>query len=807
MPSGITPRPPLISTKTHPQVSSNTNTPDTNHYAALILQSRASKLNKWGHTSNIPSNLSTSSTPTSVRRNQSHHIRRGSADVRGKQSNLSTNNESLRRMRTVSVVEPPSDLSYKYLSHNYETLNSDDKDVQWVDWLDEYQRMKEAKLKSDQIQASNETLTPHSLKANKPLPPSPSSSHRQLQHHRSFTSFSKEKEKDNERPKYLRLPINSTPNQSNQPELKRKKSHQLGAKIESWWSAVKTNFLSSSINNNNDNYNDHDDDNHNKDYNDNINDNNEFDNDLKYNHSPPPSLSLPDFINPFQNIPNHYLESEKEAKSSNSTKSLLTAQLQNNSKSTNTLTALGINTGTAPSVNRQASLPKSESFPKHFLTEENEFENINSSGNSRNFNNIKGMPVSVMQNQIKIRLQSAKDQANGELEWVSQQITEYVEKELKKKKEDLELNFDESEVPLSLNDSPTDSSLGVDNQQSHASQQFHPSSYSSSPKLSNFKGVPMPRKSSISHRSIQNVGVPSSSPIRKISTHNLDLLKNSPTSISPRRASIRRVSHMQNHGSPSSSRSPSRSRSPMMFNNNDNVNPMKAELDDDLDMDCEHNKFMKVLQDLILISQEIIDTPLSVYISDANLCRSTVQRARQLGSQWDLNPGWDGRQWYIQFLLAVAGLSRIVEWWEAEKGFWNFDESDDENDPIRFVVRGEDNNTWIRNADELSPKPSLILKNDGSYYGNNNNFYKPDTPSSPISSPQHSLLSKSLNPKYSTNSMDKIDNDDSQQLNKSRPVDLDKAVVVERNLNILVDLSLDDAKFQFIAPSWGDVVG
>jgi len=42
-------------------------------------------------------------------------------------------------------------------------------------------------------------------------------------------------------------------------------------------------------------------------------------------------------------------------------------------------------------------------------------------------------------------------------------------------------------------------------------------------------------------------------------------------------------------------------------------------------------------------------------------------------------------------LLAVASLSRVVEWWEAEKQFWNFDEKDDEQDePLMFVTKPAD---------------------------------------------------------------------------------------------------------------------
>lgn len=653
------PRPPLVSTKSQPVVKSPVSaTPDTNHYAALILQSRAVKLNKWRNSSNVPSGLSSSVTPSSMRRNQSHHIRRGSADVRSQQSLTPNPNEPLRRMRTVSVVEPSFEHHLHRTSSVPQNPSSKDRDVKWVDWLEEYQQMKEAKIKSDQIQASSETLTLKSFQQS-PLIRSPSStqpksplvSYQQHpdfhfpQHKPSSTSLSTDI-----KPKYLGPPTTtslSPASSISRPELRRKKSHQLGAKIESWWSAVKTNFLSGAPKP----------------------EEKDIDRMPMYGHKGKepeqlPPLTLPDFTDPFSSIPSEYFgtESSSEVRSPNTQQSLLTAQLrgqtspQSNEQQSDapirgSLTALGINTGTAPIVNSQAQLPKTESLPKNYFGDNSDSDHRQPS--------VQGMPISVMQSQIKARLTNAKEQANREVQWVTNQVTEYVENELRKNnRDDDEENevVDDNEVALSLNDSPTASSLGVDTL---------PSSYSNLG-----IGVPMPRKSSMSRRF--SASYAPSSPIRKISMHNLDLLKqaSSPVSISPHRASVRsrRVSHIPSRyrqRSLSSSRSPSRTRSPPPT-----TIANRADLDDDLD-DLENeqeneDEFMKVLQDLILIGQETIDTPLSTYISNPELCRSTVQHARQLGGKWDANPAWDGRQWYIQFLLAVAGLSRIVEWWEGE---------------------------------------------------------------------------------------------------------------------------------------------
>jgi serine/threonine-protein kinase RIM15 len=55
-------------------------------------------------------------------------------------------------------------------------------------------------------------------------------------------------------------------------------------------------------------------------------------------------------------------------------------------------------------------------------------------------------------------------------------------------------------------------------------------------------------------------------------------------------------------------------------------------------------------------------------------------------------------------LLAVASLSRVVEWWEAEKQFWNFNDNEDEQDePLMFVTKP---------AEEPGSLPSDIADSD-----------------------------------------------------------------------------------------------
>lgn len=79
------------------------------------------------------------------------------------------------------------------------------------------------------------------------------------------------------------------------------------------------------------------------------------------------------------------------------------------------------------------------------------------------------------------------------------------------------------------------------------------------------------------------------------------------------------------------------------------------------------DQFMATLHDVISIATDILDTPITNLIAEPNTCADFVKKVQNVGRAWDEHPDWQGRGWYVQLLLAVAGLSRVVEWWEAEK--------------------------------------------------------------------------------------------------------------------------------------------
>ncbi|KAJ1028772.1 hypothetical protein NDA16_001937 [Ustilago loliicola] len=100
--------------------------------------------------------------------------------------------------------------------------------------------------------------------------------------------------------------------------------------------------------------------------------------------------------------------------------------------------------------------------------------------------------------------------------------------------------------------------------------------------------------------------------------------------------------------------------------------------------------WIQPLEELVGVAMEVLDVSINSLIVRPGSCSQLISRIQGIGRMWDEHPEWAGRGWFIQILLAVAGLSRVVEWWEAEKGFWNFNDEDEQDaEPIRFILGGQ----------------------------------------------------------------------------------------------------------------------
>ncbi|KIY67931.1 hypothetical protein CYLTODRAFT_490178 [Cylindrobasidium torrendii FP15055 ss-10] len=150
-----------------------------------------------------------------------------------------------------------------------------------------------------------------------------------------------------------------------------------------------------------------------------------------------------------------------------------------------------------------------------------------------------------------------------------------------------------------------------------------------------------------------------------------------------------------------SSRSTSRSRSPLpnlqthaSFSDYSSSNRRSSRVMSDDTAD----PIMAALYELISIATQITDMSIAALTAQPKSCESLVQRVQTIGRAWDDHPDWHGRNWYVQVLLAIAGLSRVLEWWEAEKQFWNFDDNDEMDEPLTFVMKPPD--------DSVPPAPT-----------------------------------------------------------------------------------------------------
>lgn len=290
-----------------------------------------------------------------------------------------------------------------------------------------------------------------------------------------------------------------------------------------------------------------------------------------------------------------------------------------------------------------------------------------------------------------------------------------------------------------------------------------------------------------------------------------------PRSDSPRRASLqkraRRLTSVprnsdrrpSNPGSNTSSRSNSlsRSRSPMppglRHASHGSRSPGLASNATFArsDPDLAQSAFIVLLQEITSVASEILDTTISKLTAKPGVCAEYIAKVQQIGEAWNDNPELPCRGWYVQLLLAVAGLSRVVEWWEAEKGFWTFDDAAEiDSEPILFVSKP--------NAEEDSP----VVRGRGESVSS-----VPSTSALGPPAPKWSPLGISLGDE--NDAMEVLAEERTRQESvaagesevKQRADDLRQAVEAIRSQTLLMELSLDGQLLQYLSSAWQDLVG
>jgi serine/threonine-protein kinase RIM15 len=226
---------------------------------------------------------------------------------------------------------------------------------------------------------------------------------------------------------------------------------------------------------------------------------------------------------------------------------------------------------------------------------------------------------------------------------------------------------------------------------------------------------------------------------------------------------------------------------------------------------------MNVLYALIGVATDVLEMSVAQLTAKPKACEDIVQRVQAIGKAWDDHPDWHGRNWYVQVLLAIASLSRVVEWWQAEQSFWNFNQDGGEEDePLQFVTK-------ILDEDDASTTPPLpeVTPIAPEQAGDSR-----DSNALRLLSPEdESRLRLSRPPSSGKRSRDEKDvtqalQDKEQEISRmSKPVDTvesARVLATERlrlqaetaqNRNIVMELSLDGEHFIWVNYAWQYIVG
>lgn len=222
---------------------------------------------------------------------------------------------------------------------------------------------------------------------------------------------------------------------------------------------------------------------------------------------------------------------------------------------------------------------------------------------------------------------------------------------------------------------------------------------------------------------------------------------------------------------------------------------------------------MTTLYDIITVATDVMEMSISQLTADPKICERLVTRVQNIGKVWDEHPDWHGRNWYVQVLLAIASLSRVVEWWEAEKQFWNFDDNDDEQEePLLFVTKPPDEGKAVA-AVPTTPSLKHEISETGSALRVGSEEETRLRMSRTSSSGRRSredaaknlMLTPSKDQKDADQSNSKFDNSESARVLATERLRLQAETA--QNQNIVIELDLDGDHLLWMNYAWRNVIG
>ncbi|KAK5823237.1 hypothetical protein F5H01DRAFT_333909, partial [Linnemannia elongata] len=243
--------------------------------------------------------------------------------------------------------------------------------------------------------------------------------------------------------------------------------------------------------------------------------------------------------------------------------------------------------------------------------------------------------------------------------------------------------------------------------------------------------------------------------------------------------------------------------------------------------------FILTLQELISVAQLMLDTPLKTILDNKGSCTNFVTKLQVIGKAWDYNSNWPCRAWYVKALLAVAGLARVVQWWEAERSHW----AQSANIPIKTKESSRPSSLYVAKQDLPGTSPGqtaedgakeIVTRTQTPTGGDLVNpesvtsLQHPQTADATLQAPGADVSIEEIDLEgaevgelpglVTIDTLAEIlekDSDIQTRLTKDDILQLKREAEKDQSKNVIMELSLDmnDVTILYLSPSWSELLG